>query len=505
MFVLIMLTGVFAVNVPVKAGNSLPDMAQQTPPDDEDPLQSTSSANPPAWIKNYSENPAGVARQTYTIADMPAYLWTHGCGPTAVGMVLGYWDQQPGYDWLLPGDAGDFSANPQIADAIASPEHQDDYSQPFDYAPGPLEPDKSELPLGDEHDNNSIADFMGTSFSVMGNYYGWSYLTDLRDTFETYINYRQPQPYQVTTQNLMMSTGELTWDKFIQELYANRPVVLLVDSDADGGSDHFITAFGFFQDDIDGRQYYIAYNTWTQSTQIYRFTQAEAGIPFGIVAATFFNMFKIESQIYLPTVIKRNYGDLTLSGMVTDNGVPVAGSTVKLLLSEGSGVGRGGGASIVYDSTTTDENGFYQFSMVVNPVGEESLQVIWENQTYDVTRVASWNCNPITATTLSPEALICNFNVHTVDLLTPLHNASVALPVTFTWGGRNTSVDRYLVHFSNYSGGYFSQDAGSSETLTWSSLPEGFITDEAILWWVGILGENGMGYIYTQSSFTVTP
>ena len=39
-----------------------------------------------------------------TISSVPAYDWRHGCGPTAAGMVIGYWDGQ-GYGALVPGDA----------------------------------------------------------------------------------------------------------------------------------------------------------------------------------------------------------------------------------------------------------------------------------------------------------------------------------------------------------------------------------------------------------------
>ena len=38
------------------------------------------------------------------INGVPGYLWRDGCGPTAVGMVIGYYDGQ-GWDNLFPGDA----------------------------------------------------------------------------------------------------------------------------------------------------------------------------------------------------------------------------------------------------------------------------------------------------------------------------------------------------------------------------------------------------------------
>ena len=61
------------------------------------------------------------------IPDVPSYLWYNGCGPTAAGMIVGYWDAH-GYDNLIPG-SNDWAANTQaIKDMIASPGHIRDYA-----------------------------------------------------------------------------------------------------------------------------------------------------------------------------------------------------------------------------------------------------------------------------------------------------------------------------------------------------------------------------------------
>src|SRR6056297_638583 len=38
------------------------------------------------------------------IFNVPSYIHHHGCGPTALGMVIGYWDDN-GFPFLVPGDA----------------------------------------------------------------------------------------------------------------------------------------------------------------------------------------------------------------------------------------------------------------------------------------------------------------------------------------------------------------------------------------------------------------
>ena len=42
-----------------------------------------------------------VPADVVTISDVPSYKWYHGCGPTAAGMIIGYWDAH-GYDNLIP-------------------------------------------------------------------------------------------------------------------------------------------------------------------------------------------------------------------------------------------------------------------------------------------------------------------------------------------------------------------------------------------------------------------
>ena len=183
--------------------------------------------------------PTGGGTQ-FLISGVPGYQWHHGCGPTAAGMVIGYHDMH-GFGLLIPGDASTQTA--AVDQAIASTGHYNDYSTPIDSSPNLLL-DLSEPPAGDEHASNCLADFMHTSFSSDNLYYGWSYYSyvdnALRD-YTTWVNTTYGASYIATSTN----DSTLTWAEFTTEMDANRPMVLLVDTNGDGDTDHFVTAIGY--------------------------------------------------------------------------------------------------------------------------------------------------------------------------------------------------------------------------------------------------------------------
>jgi len=53
----------------------------------------------------------------HLVPGVPAYNWFNGCGPTAAGMLIGYWDGQ-GFDDLVVGDAS--SQTPDVEAMISS-------------------------------------------------------------------------------------------------------------------------------------------------------------------------------------------------------------------------------------------------------------------------------------------------------------------------------------------------------------------------------------------------
>ncbi len=247
------------------------------------PQQSTTGPVPPPGVAPKARMALAPDARSVVIDGVPGYLWRHGCGPTAVGMVIGYHDTH-GFGALIPGDASTQTA--EVDQAIASarssgdPGHYEDYGLPYDDEGSGLLADKSEAPAGDEHPDDSIADFMQTSWSAANNYYGWSWSVDVIPALEGYAAYANPG-FVSDSQEYAMNTGALSWAVLTQQIDNNRPMVFLVDSDGDGGTDHFVTVVGYAETPA---QQYGCLDTWYPADEVRwcNFLQMAGGRPWGI-------------------------------------------------------------------------------------------------------------------------------------------------------------------------------------------------------------------------------
>ncbi len=220
------------------------------------------------------------------IAGVPVYMWYRGCGPTAAGMVVGYWDTH-GFGKLIRGDSS--TQTTEVNRAIASPEHYNDYSLPIDNTGTGLLPDKSAPPAGDEHTSNCLADFMKTSWSAVGNYYGWSWFNDVDDAFRGYTDWANATygaSYQVASRNERW--GVFSWANYTAEIDAGRPLVFLVDTGGDGYTDHFVTAIGYRE--TSGYAEYACLDTWDVGVRWQRFRGVASGWAWGIYGATYYEL-----------------------------------------------------------------------------------------------------------------------------------------------------------------------------------------------------------------------
>ena len=246
------------------------------------PQQSTTGPIPPANMDLGLRPPS---RSQHVMYGVPPYLWRHGCGPTALGIVIGFWDAN-GFANLVPGNAATQTAavNAMIADDQGNPNcssvqlnHYRDYACPIDNAPGPLMTDRSQT--GGAHADNCVADFMRTSRSAYSNYYGWSWFSDVENAFRSYVTYAMPG---VSPSSSSRSFASFSWQDYKTEIDNRRPIVLLVDSDADGYTDHFITGIGY----DDATMEYAAYNTWDSAVHWYLWRPMDPGAAFGIYGVT---------------------------------------------------------------------------------------------------------------------------------------------------------------------------------------------------------------------------
>ena len=204
---------------------------------------------------------------TVTLSNVPAYEWYHGCTPTAVGSIMGYWDIH-GYSNMF--NASGWTAVSQTAnveDQISSPAHNAKYDST---------PDNPTLSTPAK---TSIADFLGTSVGLLG--YGSTYTNNIPSGMTAYASSRG---YTATAHENLYLAGilGLTWAKLTSEIDAGRPMLFDVDSNGDGKNDHSVPVVGY--ETVGGVHYYGCYTTWSEDETIqwYQFTGVSAGHPFGI-------------------------------------------------------------------------------------------------------------------------------------------------------------------------------------------------------------------------------
>jgi hypothetical protein len=232
------------------------------PPVDE---QSRSGPLPPPGAGPKIDLPGGP-QSAHVISGVPGYLWRHGCGPTSVGMVVGYYDTH-GYGHLIPGDAS--TQTDDVNQAIASQgsgvrgggtqRHYEDYALPMDSGQPVVIPDSSQTYPNGCHADECIADYMHTSWSKDGNFYGWGYGSRVGTGFNSYVNLRNSGYSPTSSSQSYSPTGSALWSLLQTEVNNNRPMVFLVDSDGDGSTDHFVTIVGY---DDGTPQQYGCLDTW---------------------------------------------------------------------------------------------------------------------------------------------------------------------------------------------------------------------------------------------------
>ncbi len=258
-----------------------------------DDAQSRCMPTGPAPEQGYQSYEEAInTRGQNVIPGVPGYSWRHGCGPTAAGMVIGYWDGN-GFPYLIPGDASTqtTAVNQAIASGNGSATHYSDYSLPMDSSPDPIQPDLSTTNPGAAHASDCLADYMRTSWSASNNYYGWSWFSHVDDSLRSYVNDYVNNTYSAgyTATSWNESSTSFTWNDFTTEIDAGRPLVFLVDTDGNGGTDHFVTAIGYR--DTSGYQEYACLDTWSPASNIrwQRFRYLGSGA-WSIYGATYFHI-----------------------------------------------------------------------------------------------------------------------------------------------------------------------------------------------------------------------
>jgi hypothetical protein len=268
---------------------------------DPEPQQSTSGPKPPPGVMEPEPLKPVPNMVSQTISNVPVYYWRHGCGPTAVGMVVGYYDTR-GYSDLVVGEAT--TQTNAVSNMIASQGsgvrgsgtqlHYEDYCLPMDSST-PIADSSVTYPTGC-HTNDSIADYMHTSWSSDGNCYGWSWSNMVGPSFTSYVNLRNSS-YLPSYQPYYMGSS-LTWAVLTTEINNNRPMVFLVDSDGNGGTDHFVTIVGYNETTT---QYYGCLDTWYAPVRWCQFRSMSASYSWGVWGGWSFRLAAA------PTAVKTSF------------------------------------------------------------------------------------------------------------------------------------------------------------------------------------------------------
>lgn len=257
-----------------------------------DALTTTGPAPPPGVLRVAGARDVVAAAGEVLLAGVPAYRWHDGCAPTSAGMLLGYYDAH-GFPGLIEGDASTQTAAADQAIAshgsFADRRHYEDYALPLEGVSGsPILEDRSEAPAGDEHPDDSLADFMKTSRSSLGLAYGWSFTSYAGCAVQDYVAAVDPSVAVTYSDVSIYGTGayKLSFASLQAEIDAGRPLVLFVDSSGDGVVDHAVLAFGYRE--TGGFPEYACRDTWSTGVRWSAFREPTAGVGFGVFAGTTF-------------------------------------------------------------------------------------------------------------------------------------------------------------------------------------------------------------------------
>ena len=248
------------------------------------------------------------ATQQVVLAGVPDYRWNYGCGPTAAGMLIGYWQRQkeafyplveyrdgqgrrapvpvddrltmdrPARGAVGPASWNEGHGDVQIDRFIASLGHSRDY---WDFTrPAEALYSLTVDPMLDHHADDSLADFLWTSRGVMG-MNGSTLPWDMAAGLKRYAEWRGfggDSGYTVRSEVAYVPIFE----QLMSEIMDGNPAILMVDLKGSWLSLdwHFVTAYGY-QDLGPGGKWVAVRDTW-KSDGAYRALPIETKVRDGV-------------------------------------------------------------------------------------------------------------------------------------------------------------------------------------------------------------------------------
>ena len=257
-----------------------------------------------------------VYSEEILLSDVPGYLWHHGCCPTSGAMIMGYWDAH-GYPDLIPGSNNWNTNRNNIKNSIASEGHIDDYALydgVDDYGWDEPYTDMSEINPDGAHADDCLADFMKTSRSAKGLTHGATSSSDIDNGIEDYASYKG-YSFDADFEGYFFFPS---WETFTEEIQFGQPLVMMVDSNGDGKTDHCIAAIGYR--DTNGYNEYACWDTWSHTIRWERYREVSSSYDWGVKY-----IVKVCPDGTRDTAFKDNAGSWDNS-FCWDNGIPDANS-----------------------------------------------------------------------------------------------------------------------------------------------------------------------------------
>ncbi len=190
--------------------------------------------------------------------------------------------------------------------------------------------------------------------------------------------------------------------------------------------------------------------------------------------------------LYLPLVMK-NFVP-SIHGLVTQNGVPAAGITVTLQLSQ----------TLEYSpimTQTTASDGTYHFFNAPVLTGGQRYLVQYLRPSLTTPTLRSWSTRSFGTYSQGQDKVAGDFDLADVTLLQPSADVTITLPFTFTWTMRPSSpTDSYKLQMNDPISGavwWTSGDLGHVGNYPLSTLPPGINPGATAVWSVLPIAPDG--------------
>lgn len=208
----------------------------------------------------------------------------------------------------------------------------------------------------------------------------------------------------------------------------------------------------------------------------------------------------IVNRLYFPLVLKPAPG---ISGRVTFNGAPIAGVPLLLRFYDGS-------AYSTLATATTAADGSYVFSGVPTLSAGQKYYVRFQNSTSGPSsELWYWGTRTLLSYSAVDSVSIGDFDIANINLVSPPHGATVALPYAFQWTARPANPsDSYEFDLEGATGSpywYTNPPLGYVSSYTLNALPAGFSPNVQYRWYMMVTdskGGWGTSYYYQNVTFS---